>query len=45
MTGIVDTLLNLWVFIFVGLMIWLYLKETPGAPSQDFDPHGQKERD
>ena len=38
MTDIIDTLLNVWVFVFVGLMLWLYFKDTPGAPSQDFRP-------
>jgi len=32
----IDTLLNLFVFIFVGLMLWLYFKDTPGAPSEAF---------
>ena len=32
----IDTLLNLYVFIFVGLMFWLYFKDTPGAPSEEF---------
>ena len=29
MGNLVDTLLNVMVFIFIGLMIWLYLKKTP----------------
>ena len=36
MTELLDTLLNLSVFIFVGLMVWLYFKDTPGAPSEEF---------
>ena len=38
MDSIVDTLMNLFVFAFVGLLIWLYLKETPSdekAPEAD----------
>jgi hypothetical protein len=34
----IDTLLNLWVFAFIGILIWLYLrKETDSnkAESQD----------
>jgi len=29
MGSIVDTVMNLFVFAFVGLLIWLYFKETP----------------
>ena len=32
----IDTLFNLYVFIFIGLMFWLYFKDTPGAPSEEF---------
>ena len=35
MDSIVDTLMNLFVFAFVGLLIWLYLKEKP---SDEEDP-------
>lgn len=28
MSNLVDTLLNIWAFVFVGLLIWLYLKPT-----------------
>ena len=24
-----DKLLNLWVFVFVGILIWLYFKKVP----------------
>ena len=37
MTALLDTLLNLSVFIFVGLMVWLYFKDTPGAPAEEFE--------
>jgi hypothetical protein len=23
----IDTLLNLWVFVFIGILIWLYFKK------------------
>ena len=26
---VVDTVLNLEIFAFVGVMVWLYFKETP----------------
>lgn len=27
----IDTLLNLWVFAFIGIMIWLYFKKESDA--------------
>ncbi len=24
----IDTLLNLWVFVFIGILIWLYFKKN-----------------
>jgi hypothetical protein len=36
----IDTLLNLWVFAFIGILIWLYFKkESDGskAESQESD--------
>lgn len=34
MSNLVDTLLNIWAFVFIGLLVWLYLKparaERPG---------------
>lgn len=37
MSGLVDTLMNVFVFAFVGLLIWLYFKEAPsgGRPRDD----------
>ena len=29
----VDTLLNVCVFVFIGLMLWLYFKADPGGDS------------
>ena len=29
MSGLFDTLMNLFVFAFVGVLIWLYFKEIP----------------
>jgi hypothetical protein len=41
MNGIVDTLMNLFVFAFVGLLIWLYFKETPSDEKRRKNsPHG-----
>jgi len=28
MSNLVDTLLNIWVFVCIGLLIWIYLKPT-----------------
>jgi hypothetical protein len=42
MDSIVDTVMNLFVFAFVGLLIWLYLKETP---SDEKDPGGDSPDD
>ena len=25
--NLIDTLLNLWVFLFIGVLIWLYFKK------------------
>ena len=30
MTGILDTALNMSVFAFIGLLIWLYLRNEDG---------------
>ena len=27
LTNILDTLLNLWVFTFIGVLVWLYFKK------------------
>ena len=38
--NIIDTLLNLWVFAFIGILVWLYFKkESDGnkAESQESD--------
>jgi hypothetical protein len=38
MSDIVDTFMNLFVFAFVGLLIWLYFKEPPSdAKDQEGD--------
>ncbi len=31
--SLVDTLLNVTVFVFIGALIWLYLKEVPDSTS------------
>ena len=40
LNNIIDTLLNLWVFAFIGILVWLYFKkESDGnkAESQEND--------
>jgi len=38
MNNLTDTLMNLFVFAYIGLLIWLYFKETPGeGKSRDKD--------
>ena len=32
-----DTLLNIFVFAFIGVMIWLYLKEDPEKEEDNQD--------
>ena len=29
MENLIDTLLNVGIFVFIGLMLWLYFKEIP----------------
>lgn len=39
MSNLVDTLLNIWAFVFIGLLIWLYLKPTGAErPGRDRNP-------
>ena len=41
--NIIDTLLNVWVFAFIGILIWLYFKkESQGnkAEGQQSDNEG-----
>ena len=35
MDPLIDTLLNIGVFIFIGLMIWLYLKDDEADGKKD----------
>lgn len=29
MNNLIDTLMNVGIFVFIGLMLWLYFKEVP----------------
>jgi hypothetical protein len=29
--NLIDTLLNLGVFVFIGILVWLYFKREPGG--------------
>ena len=35
MDNMVDTILNVMVFIFCGILIWLYFKEEPDQDEKD----------
>jgi hypothetical protein len=38
MSNLVDTLLNVWTFVFIALLVWLYLK-----PAGDRRPRRNRE--
>ena len=40
--NVIDTLLNVWVFAFIGVLIWLYFKKD--SKDSDDDMAGRKER-
>ena len=29
LNNLIDTLLNVWVFAFIGILVWLYFKKEP----------------
>ena len=33
--NIIDTMLNITVFLFIGLLIWLYLRKEPDSHATD----------
>ena len=33
--NIIDTVLNITVFVFIGALIWLYLRKEPDRPATD----------
>ncbi|MGD8686826.1 MAG: hypothetical protein PVH15_08630 [Syntrophobacterales bacterium] len=33
LSNLIDTLLNLWVFAFIGILVWLYFRREPGQES------------
>lgn len=35
MNELIDTLLNIGVFVFIGLTIWLYFKKVPEPEDQE----------
>jgi hypothetical protein len=35
MDALIDTIINIGVFIFIGLMIWLYLKNDEAGDKKD----------
>jgi hypothetical protein len=39
MNNLIDTLMNVGIFVFIGLMLWLYFKEVPeqSEPTENND--------
>jgi hypothetical protein len=37
--NIVDTLLNIWVFVFIGILIWLYFKKESSSNKIESKKH------
>ncbi len=33
LNNLIDTLLNVWVFAFIGILVWLYFRREPGDES------------
>jgi len=33
--NLIDTLLNVWVFAFIGILVWLYFKRETGCKKAD----------
>ena len=42
MSGLVDTIMNLLVFAFVGVLIWLYFKKEPFNGTNRDDDTGDR---
>ena len=43
--NLIDTLLNISVFIFIGILIWLYFKKVPDADTnktESQEPEGNE---
>ena len=38
MSNLLDTIMNIEVFAFIGLLVWLYFKEFEPEDSEDADP-------
>ena len=37
MENMIDTIMNILVFVFIGLMIWLYSKDVPESEEPEKD--------
>ncbi len=40
--NIIDTALNVSVFVFIGVLIWLYLRKEPDSPATDEEKKRRK---
>ncbi len=41
--SLLDTLLNVVVFVFIGVLIWLYLKEVPDSAGTNKEENGERD--
>jgi hypothetical protein len=39
LNNLIDTLLNIWVFAFIGVLIWLYFKKESGGDKTERQKH------
>ena len=39
--NLIDTLLNIWGFAFIGILIWLYFKKEPDGSNAKEQNHNQ----
>jgi hypothetical protein len=39
LNNLIDTLLNIWVFAFIGVLIWLYFKKESGGDKNERQKH------
>ncbi len=41
--NLVDTVLNVMVFVFIGVLIWLYLKDVPDSADANKEGNGEQD--
>ena len=40
--NLIDTLLNVWVFAFIGILVWLYFKKESDADKAESQKSGRE---